>query len=82
MRRRNDSASIFTVGCALTKAKMKREAKSMMPKESTTAEMMTIMLLVIPTAVMTESREKTRSSSRIWTRTLPKVAVATFSPGP
>ena len=63
--RRNDRASIFTVGCLLTNVKMKRDANSMMPNDSTTTVTMTTRFSVMPTAVMTESSENTMSSSRI-----------------
>ena len=76
MSRRNDSASIFTVGCLLTNVKMKRDAKSMMPNDSTTTVTMTTRFSVMPTAVMTESSENTMSSSRICASTEPKVTGA------
>ena len=80
--RRNDRASIFTVGCLLTNVKMKREANSMMPNESTTTTMMTTRFSVIPTAVMTESSEKTMSSRRICVSTEANVTFATLPPAP
>ncbi len=47
----------------------------MMPNESTTTVMMMTMFEVMPTAVMTESSEKTMSSSRICAITEPKVTL-------
>jgi len=43
--------------------------------ETTTAATMIPTRSTIPTAVITESSEKTRSSSSIWTMTLAKVAL-------
>ena len=54
---------------------MNREANSRIPNEISTAAMITSMLLVMPTAVITESSENTRSSTMIWAIVAANVAV-------
>ena len=62
---RKASASIFTVGCRSTKPLIDRAATSMTPTAMTTATIMIDTSSAIPTAVITESSEKTMSSSKI-----------------
>ena len=69
MSSRNDSASTFTVGCRLTKALIGSAENIMMPTASTTAVTMIETSSAIPTAVITESSEKTISSAMICTMT-------------
>ena len=62
-------ASILTVGCSETNLLSGPEAKSITPTAITTAAIITSMSSAMPTAVITESSEKTMSSSRIWMMT-------------
>lgn len=64
-----DSASIFNVGCSCTKSLIASAYRSITPSAITTAVIITQSVLAIPIAVITESREKTMSSSRICTMT-------------
>ena len=77
---RNDSASTFTVGCRLTNPLIGSAANIMMPTASTTAATMTLTSSAIPTAVITESSEKTISSSMIWTITAAKEGATRADP--
>ena len=65
-----------TVGLASMKRDSGPEATSITTTATTTAMTMMPISSVMPTAVMIESTEKTRSSRRIWTITAPMVAVA------
>jgi len=69
MRRRKARASILIVGCSATKSPMGPAANIMTPTAATTAVIMMARWFAMPTAVMTESREKMMSSSRICTIT-------------
>ena len=63
------SASILTVGCRCTNALIGSAATIMISTEMMTATTITDTSSTMPTAVITESSEKTMSSSAIWTRT-------------
>ncbi len=66
---RKESASIFTVGWRLTKA-LTGSAETIMKKPAMrTASTITGRCSATPTAVMTESSEKTMSRRAIWTMT-------------
>ncbi|MGC4084348.1 MAG: hypothetical protein QM736_20110 [Vicinamibacterales bacterium] len=66
MSGQNESANTLTVRCRLTNALIGSAANIMMPTESTTAATNhTPTLSTMPTAVITESSEKTMSSSII-----------------
>jgi hypothetical protein len=69
MRIRKARASIFTVGCRATNSPIGPAANIITPTAITTAAIMIVRWLAMPTAVITESSEKTTSRSRIWTRT-------------
>ena len=56
------------LGCRLTNPLMASAKMSMTPTAMTIAAAMTQIRSAIPTAVITESREKTMSMMRIWTR--------------
>ena len=78
---RNDSASILTVGWALTKRAVGSAASSMTAIAITIAATMIGTWSAMPIAVITELSENTRSSSTIWVITAAKLAVpATLSP--
>lgn len=67
------SANIFTVGWRSTNRPI-GPAKTIMNKTATTtAETIMPIWLTMPTAVITESKEKTASSRRIWMITVAKV---------
>ena len=82
------SASTLTVGWASTNSPIGRAATIITPTEANTAATITGRLLVMPTAVMTESSEKTMSMTAICTSTLanaafvPAAPPAAGSPGP
>ena len=76
IRSRKLNARIFTVGWRLTKSASGLAATSIMPIEMTTATTAIVMLVVMPIAVITESSEKTISSSTIWIITLEKETVS------
>ena len=80
MSSRKLSASIFTVGCLWTKALMASADAIMMPTEMRTAVIMTQSSSTIPTAVITESSEKTISSTMIWMMTLTNDAATLAEP--
>ena len=80
IRIRNESASILIVGCCSTKLPIACAKSSMTPIATTTARTMTHRVWAMPTAVITESSEKTRSSSRIWTMTPPNEAATRAGP--
>ena len=69
MSSRKLSASIFTVGCLPTKRITGPDDHSITPTAITTAAIITPTRSAMPTAVITESRLNTRSSSRICTIT-------------
>ena len=71
MSTRNDSASILTVGCLLTNALIAPAETSMITIATMTAATITNSSSTMPTAVITESSEKTTSSTRIWAMTAP-----------
>ena len=73
MRMRNDSASILIVGCRSTKRLICSTKISITIIARMTAVIITPICFTMPTAVMTESSEKTMSMSRIWMMTLTKV---------
>ena len=58
---RNDSASIFSVGCSVIKRPMALANTIMKPTAITTAITITSMWSAMPTAVITESSENTMS---------------------
>ena len=62
---RNASASIFTVGCRSTNSAIAVDANSIANTAMTIAAIMIETYSAMPTAVITESSEKTMSSSRI-----------------
>jgi len=66
MSRRNDSARIFMVGCRSTNSPIDLAETSMTSTAITIAATMTGTTLAMPTAVITESREKTMSRMAIW----------------
>ena len=66
---RNASASIFTVGWRSTNSAMAVEANSIVHTAMMIAAIMIDTNSAMPTAVITESSEKTISSSRIWMMT-------------
>ena len=74
MRMRKESASIFTVGWASTNFPMGPAKTSITPTASTMATTITSTCCAMPTAVITESSEKTMSRSAIWRMVQPKVA--------
>ena len=80
MSSRKLSASIFTVGCLWTKALMASADAIMMPTEMSTAVIITQSSSTIPTAVITESSEKTISSTMIWMITLTNDAATLADP--
>src|SRR5215813_5251369 len=63
-------ASILTVGWRLTKSLMGPEANNIIKTAMITAVIITHSWLAMPTAVMTESSEKTMSSKMICVMTL------------
>src|SRR6266446_4128614 len=76
------SASIFTVGWRCTKPLIGAAANIITPTASTTAAIITGRWRAIPTAVMTESSEKTMSSRTIWPTTPANDARAPRAPWP
>jgi hypothetical protein len=70
-----DSASIFTLGCAWMNRTIGPEATSMITTAMTMAAAMTQICCAMPTAVMTESNEKTMSSITICAMALEKLPV-------
>lgn len=77
MRMRKERASILMEGWSETKREMAPEAAIMTAMEMTTATIMRETRegsLTMPTAVMTESREKMMSMRAIWMRTEMKLA--------
>jgi hypothetical protein len=62
---KNDNASIFIVGWRLMKELMGSAENIMTPTAKITAAIMMLIWLAMPTAVMTESNEKTISSTAI-----------------
>ncbi len=66
-------ASIFTVGWRETKRPIGPAATIMSSTETMTAAIMTGMSSTMPTAVMIESSENTRSMMAIWTSTPAKL---------
>ncbi len=61
----------MTVGCFWMNDEMAPADSIITPTAITTATIMTVTDSAMPTAVMTESSEKTMSSSRIWKMTDP-----------
>ena len=72
---RNDSARILTDGWSCTNFESGPDANSMTPTAMTTATIMMMTSSTMPTAVSTESSEKTMSSRTICTSTPRKEAV-------
>ncbi len=62
---KNAKASTFTAGCLLINRLIGPEAIIITPTEKTTAAIITSMRSTMPTAVMTESKEKTMSMATI-----------------
>ena len=79
MRSRKLRARTFNVGCAETKLLIRSAKATMTPTEMMTAPIMMRTSSTIPTAVMTESRENTRSSKAICTSAAVKV-IGFFEP--
>ncbi|MNL50179.1 hypothetical protein D3C87_1731740 [compost metagenome] len=77
---RKPSASITMVGLRSMKCASGSAASSIVSTATITAITITGTCSVMPTAVMIESIEKTRSSSRIWKITPPKVTAAARPP--
>src|SRR3990170_496577 len=77
IRMRKLSARIFMLGCRLTKSPITPANTSMNPTASTIAMTMTKRWGTRPTAVMTESSEKTMSRRMIW----PSVHATVARPG-
>src|SRR3954466_2579229 len=76
MSSRNERARIFTVGCRSTKSPMAPADTSITTTLRTIAVIITQSWLAIPTAVITESSEKTMSRTRICASTVPAAAGA------
>jgi hypothetical protein len=75
---RNDRASTLNEGCLVMKSIMGFEATSMMTTVTTTATYITHNWSTIPTAVMTESSEKTTSSTSTCESRAPNVGFRIF----
>src|SRR5574342_447010 len=73
-RRRKASASIFMVGWRSTNVPMAPAKAIITPTAITMAATITERWPAMPTAVMTESSEKTTSRTAIWKSTMPKAA--------
>src|SRR5215218_9241814 len=69
------NASIFSVGWRLTRPETASAETSITSMATVTAAIITETSFTMPTAVITESSEKTMSSRTIWTKTLAKVAL-------
>jgi len=76
------SARIFSVGCFSTKSPIDLADSIITPTEMTTAMIITGRSRAMPTAVITESREKTMSSSMICTSTPENDGGIFFTPSP
>ncbi|MNC89269.1 hypothetical protein D3C83_51780 [compost metagenome] len=78
---RKARASIFTVGWRETKRPIGPAATSIRATDAITAAIITRTSSTMPTAVMIESSENTRSMTMIWPMIAPKVARTTFVVG-
>ena len=81
MSRRKASASILTLGWRSTKPLTAPAEPSITSMASTMAVTMMESRLAMPTAVITESSEKTMSRRRIWISTHRKAARPSRAPG-